>query len=377
MGTQAGNVMRVHLSCVPDELSNSIVCLKYEILSDKKLRVKYRDNGTTKVILYDFTNFDGDRWTSEENYRIVDRYSTRAKDRTSLNFDVIVRGTIHGCKHRDVEGRVTAYPHYAFLAPGEAAVPETETQTVTVGASSFREKRRRENRALREWKEYMREMMTAAAEWGFYSPTLYANVGKMLRIMDQYLYDESNNPSLDPLVVALMAEKAIEGPRGPSTIQGQLRAIDKISFHGTRTESWVRKGPPDNRTAIVHRRATNLARGNVDLPIRDDHDAINRTWIKMNRDGVVTLSDTTPTQGEAITASLTDPDGNITNKTVQWYKSADSGSTYAAISGATSESYSPVAADVGAILQARYTYDDNADTGNTANSVATGAVASS
>ena len=374
MGTRAGNVMNIRLSCVPDELSSNIVCLKYEILSDKKIRVKFKDNGTTKVILYDFTNYDGDRWTSRENHRIVDRYSRQGKSRTTANFDIHIRGTIHGCKHKDVEGRVTAYPHYAFLAPGETATAETETETVTVGAASFREKRRRENKALKEWKQYMHHMMTEAAGYGYYSATLYANVSKMLRIMDQYLYDESNNPSLDPLVVALLAEKAIEGPRGPSTIQGQLRAIDKIGFHGTRTESWVRKGPPDDRTAIVHRRTTNLARGNVALPIRDDYDPISTRWIKMNRDGVVTISDTTPTQGEAITATLTDPDGNILNKTIQWHKSADNGSTYAAISGATEESYTPRAADVGAILQARYTYDDNADTGNTANSAVTAAV---
>ena len=85
--------------------------------------------------------------------------------------------------------------------------------------------------------------------------------------------------------------------------------------------------------------------------------------------GVVTLDDTTPTQGVDVTATLTDADTPIDNLTWQWRRGNN------AIADATSATYTPTQADVGETLQAVATYDDRYRTGRTATSAATAAVA--
>ena len=75
-----------------------------------------------------------------------------------------------------------------------------------------------------------------------------------------------------------------------------------------------------------------------------------------------------------MTATLADPDGSVSSTTWQWERSATRNGTYAAISGATSGTYTPVAADVSKHLRAKVTYTDGHGTGKNAQSGATGAV---
>ena len=90
--------------------------------------------------------------------------------------------------------------------------------------------------------------------------------------------------------------------------------------------------------------------------------------------GTVALSTTTPQVGVAITASLTDPDGGITGTTWLWSSSDTSGGTYTNISGATSASYTPMAADSGKYLKATASYTDMHGSGKSAEKVADNAV---
>ena len=90
--------------------------------------------------------------------------------------------------------------------------------------------------------------------------------------------------------------------------------------------------------------------------------------------GEVSLSSTTSEVGVALTATLTDPDGGVLNKVWQWENSPDQDPlTWTAISGATSDSYTPTTTDVGKLLQASVTYDDATGTGRTAVSAPTAA----
>ena len=87
-----------------------------------------------------------------------------------------------------------------------------------------------------------------------------------------------------------------------------------------------------------------------------------------NEDGVVTLSRTQPRVGVPVTASLTDPDGSISGLTWQWYNTAPTVATdptpielaQGAIEDATSETYTPLAADAtgNVTLHARAMYTD-------------------
>ena len=76
-----------------------------------------------------------------------------------------------------------------------------------------------------------------------------------------------------------------------------------------------------------------------------------------DEEGTIAMPDTAPRVRSAIAAELTDPDGGVAEVTWVWERSAD-GSVWDEISGATSASYTPVEADVGAYLRVRATYTD-------------------
>ena len=91
--------------------------------------------------------------------------------------------------------------------------------------------------------------------------------------------------------------------------------------------------------------------------------------------GTVALSTITPQVGVAVTATLTDPDTPVTGTTWEWSSSDTSDGTFTAISGATSASYTPVAADHGKYLKATASYTDMHGSGKSAEQVADNAVA--
>ena len=84
-----------------------------------------------------------------------------------------------------------------------------------------------------------------------------------------------------------------------------------------------------------------------------------------DEDGTVTLSKTRPRVGIAVTASVTDPDGSISGLTWQWSISGANGADIpppttpnGPITGATSDTYTPKAGDVGGTLTATASYFD-------------------
>ena len=91
--------------------------------------------------------------------------------------------------------------------------------------------------------------------------------------------------------------------------------------------------------------------------------------------GAVSLSTQQPVAGTRITATLTDADGMMSGQMWQWQKSSDTASWMSATgTGATTRSYTPVAADAGYYLRATVMYTDKNRSGRTAYSTATGAV---
>ena len=81
------------------------------------------------------------------------------------------------------------------------------------------------------------------------------------------------------------------------------------------------------------------------------------------------MSSAEPKVGTVLTAeSLTDPDGSVSNVSWQWAKSSD-GSNWRDISGANSDSYTPVADDVGSYLRATASYPDGHGSGKSTHSV--------
>ena len=80
--------------------------------------------------------------------------------------------------------------------------------------------------------------------------------------------------------------------------------------------------------------------------------------------GIVSLSANSPRSGEALSASLTDPDGSVSALSWRWQRSTEDG--WEDILGATAPDYTPGAGDVGRRLQAVAAYDDGSGEGRTA-----------
>ena len=93
----------------------------------------------------------------------------------------------------------------------------------------------------------------------------------------------------------------------------------------------------------------------------------------MEEAGTVTLDPARPSVGTAITATLADDD-IVSTVSWQWASADAMDGTFTDISGADSETYTPVAADAGMYLRAMATYTDGYDAGNTAMAVSASAV---
>ena len=103
--------------------------------------------------------------------------------------------------------------------------------------------------------------------------------------------------------------------------------------------------------------------------------ATSDTTAPLDQRGMLTLSPDAPIVGQAVTATLTDADGGLTNQTWVWESSPDQGDLdWAGIPGSDSSTYTPQAGDAGKVLRGRVTYDDAVGTGRLAVSVATAAV---
>ncbi len=97
------------------------------------------------------------------------------------------------------------------------------------------------------------------------------------------------------------------------------------------------------------------------------------TVTNVEEGGTVTLTPPRPSVGTGITATLEDMD-IVSSESWQWASSTAMDGTFTNISGATSDTYTPVAADAGLWLRATATYTDGFDVGNVAMMVSETAV---
>ena len=88
----------------------------------------------------------------------------------------------------------------------------------------------------------------------------------------------------------------------------------------------------------------------------------------LDEPGTVTLDNANPKAGDAITATLADPDGETSSETWQWQRSGTD------IQGAGSSSYTATAADLGHTLSVMVSYTDPQGPGKSATSAETAAV---
>ena len=107
------------------------------------------------------------------------------------------------------------------------------------------------------------------------------------------------------------------------------------------------------------------------------YDYVSITVAREDTPGTVTFSSHQPVWGTALTASLADWDGSISDLTWQWASSSSWDSTtetWTDISGGSSASYTPVAADWGHYLQATASYGDYHGANKTASAITVNSV---
>ena len=124
---------------------------------------------------------------------------------------------------------------------------------------------------------------------------------------------------------------------------------------------------PTRYTVVVSVHDGRDAYGNDDTAV-DASIEVSIDVSNVDEAGTVSVSLEQPQAGTALAASLSDPDGSLSNISWQWARSSD-GSDWSDISGANSDSYTPVADDVGIYLQATASYTDGHGTGKSAHAV--------
>ena len=147
-----------------------------------------------------------------------------------------------------------------------------------------------------------------------------------------------------------------------------LDAVDAASFNIDASSGQLR-----TRAALDYETVPN--RYIVDVTAADpsglnDTIEVTITVGNVEEEGTVTLSSTQPIEGTLLTATLDDPDVvNLGSVTWSWRRSQNRTSSGTLISGGTSATYTPVAADVGRFLRATAAYTDGEASGKSAQAV--------
>ena len=99
--------------------------------------------------------------------------------------------------------------------------------------------------------------------------------------------------------------------------------------------------------------------------------SVTVTVTDVDEPGELSLSDTTPSVGTALTLTLTDPDGVTAGTPVYQWERSTGRNSWAVIGGATLASYTPVPADTNAFLRVTATYDDGLGSARTVQALTT------
>ena len=200
---------------------------------------------------------------------------------------------------------------------------------------------------------------------------------------------QKNEEGVDEAWVAIVSTYRVADPEGVEVNEGKwsLSGDDAAKFELTGTTANFRtlefrekadfENPGDQnrdniyQVTVVASDGTNQAERSVTVKIIDSDEA-----------GIITLSQENPVTGSAVTATLTDSDGDVINVGWRWYAlttaqvatdetitealDGDGTNDASAIAGATSNSYTPTGDDIGGRLAAVAVYMDRTEDDNNA-----------
>ena len=154
---------------------------------------------------------------------------------------------------------------------------------------------------------------------------------------------------------------------GPDASDFSISRTGQLTFRSTPNFESPADANRDNTYEVTVNASTRSVRDTITVTV----DVAN-----VDEEGELTLSPARGNVGAQITATLTDQDGNATNVAWQWEGSRDGSTGWTNISGATSNTYTPDADDVGNYLRATAVYADPEGPGKRAEAITTGAVRS-
>ena len=152
---------------------------------------------------------------------------------------------------------------------------------------------------------------------------------------------------------------------------GQLRLVKAVDFEDLPAHGFylatvtIHDGKGVDADNMVITETTEDATASVTVNIIDVEEV-----------GVVTLSAEEPETGTALDATLADGDGNVSEETWQWARSANGRTNWFNIDGATASTYTPNEDDEDFYLRARVEYTDNRGSGKSAEGITDGPVPS-
>ena len=232
-------------------------------------------------------------------------------------------------------------------------------------------------------------MAISGAESATYTPSA-SLAGKLLRAI--VAYDDATGrgrTASSDGTAALDQRGTITLSSDAPVVGDEIRATLKDLDGGVTNKVWQWEGSPDEEertwsvitgagsdayTATVTD-AGRVVRAMVsyDDAVGMGREAASVVTAAVDQKGAVTLSPQQPVVGEAVTATLTDADGDITSQAWQWERSPGTGELeWSAISGAESPSYMPIAPDdAGKLLRVTVAYSDGTGSGRGATSAPT------
>ena len=176
---------------------------------------------------------------------------------------------------------------------------------------------------------------------------------------------------------------ASDGDAG-TTFRWGTEGVDSRAFHistNSAGQGVIRfRNPPDYELPadfdgdnVYHLTVTVTDNGD---PAMGDTRDITVTVTNVEEAGTVTIRGT-PSGGEPLTATVADGDGTVSSLTWQWARGSKATGTFDDITGATSDSYRPVATDVAQYLKVTATYSDALPGRKTVSAVTRSAVGAS
>ncbi|MCB1760587.1 MAG: DUF4347 domain-containing protein, partial [Gammaproteobacteria bacterium] len=232
--------------------------------------------------------------------------------------------------------------------------------------------------------QWLRDGVAIAGANGVSYTTTQADVGTLIAVTASYTDTPGNLESMTSTATAAVVNANDPGvvtiddtsPEQGGTLNASVSDTDGAS--GAISYQWYRNGIPiagatgasyttyqiDVGRAITVSATYSDDLGSAESPLSAATDPV----ANVNDAGLITIHDTTPTQGQMLIASIFDIDGASGPIDYQWYRDG------VAIAGATGDNHTTTQADVGAVISVAASYSDNLGSAESLLSAATAAV---